>query len=90
MILEFRSILSPGCRITALDSYFEGPGSSVLDFGDEGSSVLGLWRQRVLRFLDFEDDGWVFWTLEMTGSSVPGLSVSIRLSAIHIVDGYLP
>ncbi|PKY61233.1 hypothetical protein RhiirA4_485925 [Rhizophagus irregularis] len=95
----------PGCRITALDSYFEGPGSvygypdkifvlqfrtleitgsSVLDFGDEvlrfpdfgdngffdswilkttGSSVLdfgdeGSWRQRVLRFLDFEDDGY--------------------------------
>ncbi|PKC50632.1 hypothetical protein RhiirA1_485764, partial [Rhizophagus irregularis] len=53
-------------------------GSSVLDFGDEGSSVL-----------DFGDDGWVvlwFWTLETMGSSVPGLSVSIRLSAIRIMD----
>ncbi|PKC04744.1 hypothetical protein RhiirA5_421838 [Rhizophagus irregularis] len=42
----------------ALDSYFEGPGSSVFDFEDEGSSVPGLWRQQMMGslVLDFGDD----------------------------------
>ncbi|PKY56287.1 hypothetical protein RhiirA4_476472 [Rhizophagus irregularis] len=90
MILKFGG---PGRRNAALDFIFEGSdshsssihihGSSVLDFGDEGSSVPRLWRQRVLRFLDFEDDGFSVLDLETTGSLILGLSVSIRLSTIR-------
>ncbi|CAB4432263.1 unnamed protein product [Rhizophagus irregularis] len=66
----------PGCRITALDSYFEGPGSvygpSVPNFGDNWFFGLGLWRRRmILRFPDFEDNGFFdSWILKTTGSSV--------------------
>ncbi|PKC72325.1 hypothetical protein RhiirA1_531297 [Rhizophagus irregularis] len=53
--LKFRG---SGCQIMALNSYFEGPGSSVFDFEDEGSSVPGLWRQQTTGslVLDFGDD----------------------------------
>ncbi|UZO05842.1 uncharacterized protein OCT59_026181 [Rhizophagus irregularis] len=60
--LKFRG---SGCQIMALNSYFEGPGSVysyldkifVLQFLTLKMKVPGLWRQQVLRFLDFEDNG---------------------------------
>ncbi|PKC50695.1 hypothetical protein RhiirA1_485594, partial [Rhizophagus irregularis] len=59
---------------------------SVPNFGDNWFFGFGLWRRRFFSFGLCRRQVLQFWTLETMGSSVPGLSVSIRLSAIRIVD----
>ncbi|POG75388.1 hypothetical protein GLOIN_2v1872902 [Rhizophagus irregularis DAOM 181602=DAOM 197198] len=51
--LKFRG---SGCQIMALNSYFEGPGSSVFDFEDEGFFDSWTLKTTGSLVLDFGDD----------------------------------
>ncbi|UZO15185.1 uncharacterized protein OCT59_006618 [Rhizophagus irregularis] len=72
MILEFRS---PECRITALDSYFEGPGS-VYGYPDKIFVLQFLTLEtKVLWFSDFGDNRFFdSWTLKTTDGFSLGLN----------------
>ncbi|PKC56426.1 hypothetical protein RhiirA1_474017 [Rhizophagus irregularis] len=75
MILEFRSILSPECRITALDSYFKGPGS-IYGYPDKIFVLQFLTLEtKVLWFSDFGDNRFFdYWTLKTTDGFSLGLN----------------